>query len=308
MQYFLHNIEWISALRTDGLTLIFKAFTFMGYRSFILLFIPLGFWLFNKKIFARAGLLVMFSLLLNAFLKEIFQDPRPDMQYWLDFKMDTPYGFPSGHAQVAIVLWMWIAWEIRKKWAWIVFSIIALGICMSRLYLGVHDVEDILGGMFFGTLTLVSFGMLTTKRFKLRFDLNPLCQVLCLIFFVTGMFLIWPGKDLLVVSRYGGFLTGFWLGAGMEREIIHYEKHLKIWKQIFAGFIGIAGCLFLKKVMYVVFTAIAPNHPFLVLIQALVIGLYITLIAPWVFMKMNLNFRSDDLKSKDSTAFVVYGK
>ncbi len=302
MQSFLHNMEWVVALRTDWLTIIFKTFTFMGYSSFILLFIPLGFWLFNKKIFARAGLLVMATLLLNAFVKELFQDPRPDMLYWMDFGMGTSYGFPSGHAQVAVVLWMWIAWELQKKWAWILFSIIVFGICMSRLYLGVHDVEDILGGMAIGLVTLVAFGILTTKRFNLKFKLKPLGQVLCLIVFVIGISLVWPGKDPLAVSRYGGFLIGFWLGARMEDEIINYKKHPKIWGQILTGFIGIAGCLFLKKGMYVMFTAIAPNHPILVLFQALIIGIYVTFFAPWIFIKINLANKSDDLKNKNSTA------
>ena len=59
MQEFLHNMEWVVAIRAEWLTPIFKGFSFLGYGTFLLLFLPFGIWIFNKNIFARAGLLVL---------------------------------------------------------------------------------------------------------------------------------------------------------------------------------------------------------------------------------------------------------
>ena len=129
-------MEWTLALRADWLTPIFKGFSFLGYGGFLLLFLPLGYWVWSKNIFARMGLLLILTSLLNAWLKDLFQDPRPDPVFQLDPEVGNSYGFPSGHAQIAVAVWFWIAWEARKPWIWIISSILVAGICFSRLYLG----------------------------------------------------------------------------------------------------------------------------------------------------------------------------
>ena len=50
-----------------------------------------------------------------------------------------------------------LAWELRRGWAWLVAGVIATGIIFSRLYLGAHDVEDVLGGALLGIATLLVF-------------------------------------------------------------------------------------------------------------------------------------------------------
>ena len=72
-----------------------------------------------SQIFGIFPLFVFISALVNAYLKEFFHDPRPDsvlnIDPWLD-TLDPSFGFPSGHAQLAIVIWGFLMLRSKNTW------------------------------------------------------------------------------------------------------------------------------------------------------------------------------------------------
>lgn len=288
MQNWLHNMEWAVAMRTDLLTPVFKAFSALGYSGFLLLFVPIGYWIFSKKIFAHVGLWLLLSALLNAYLKDFFQDPRPDPVFQLDPHVGQSYGFPSGHAQIAIVIWFGIAWAARKTWIWVLCSVLVVGICFSRLYLGVHDIEDILGGIGIGLLSLLIFIFLTTKRFEWWHNLNPLWQILSIVVIEAFFFLTWPGKLSGSIIGFGVFLIGFWIGVGIERKHIFFQKHPDWWRVIASGVIGVIVFIALRKGFQAVEGMLESGRMAVALSQALISGIYMTALAPWIFQLLKL--------------------
>jgi membrane-associated phospholipid phosphatase len=281
-------MEWVVAIRSDLLTQVFKAFTALGYSGFLFIFVPLGYWVINKDIFARTGLWLLLSLLLNAYLKHLFQDPRPDPVYQLDPLVGRSYGFPSGHAQIAMVVWFWIAWEARKTWIWISSAILVAGISFSRLYLGVHDMGDVLGGMLIGLLSLVIFIFLTTRRFKWWNDLHPLWQVSALLIIVAAFFLTWPGRLPIGVVGLGFLLIGFWCGVGIERKQIFFKKHRDWWRTIASGIIGVILFMGLRKGFQEIAGILQDGRTTVIIIQALFLGAFMSAFAPWIFQHLRL--------------------
>ena len=288
MQNWLHDMEWAIAMRSDILTPVFKAFSALGYSGFLLLFVPIGYWIFSKNIFARVGLWLLLSALLNAYLKDFFQDPRPDPVFQLDPHVGESYGFPSGHAQIAIVIWFWIAWEARKTWIWILCSILVAGICLSRLYLGVHDVEDVLGGLGFGLLSLLIFIFLTTKRFQWWHNLIPIWQVAAIVMIEAFFFLTWPGKLSGSMIGLGVFLIGFWLGVGIERKHIFFQKHRDWWRVIVSAAIGLILFIALRKGFQAVEGMLENGRTAVAFIRAFISGVYLAALAPWIFQRLKL--------------------
>ena len=66
MPELLHDLSWVLPLRHDWLTTLMHGFSYLGYEKFILFFLPLGYWAWNKAIFLRLFLLVAFTAVLNA--------------------------------------------------------------------------------------------------------------------------------------------------------------------------------------------------------------------------------------------------
>ena len=288
MQSLLHNMEWIVAMRSDLLTPVFKAFTALGYGGFLLLFVPIGYWIFNKNTFAHVGLWLLLSVLLNVYLKDLLQDPRPDPVFQLDPAVGNSYGFPSAHAQISIVIWFWIAWEARKTWVWILSSILVAGICFSRLYLGVHDVEDVFGGIGIGLLSLLIFLFITTKRFQWWHNMHFLWQIVGIAIIESFLFFTWPGKLPRSAIVDGVFLLGFWLGVGIERNWIFFQRHRNWWRIIASGLIGIIILIALRKGIKIVTATLEIERMTAAFIQAFINGVYMTALAPWIFQRLKL--------------------
>ena len=147
---FWNDLSWILDLRTPFLNTFFDLVSLAGYPTFLILFISFGYYYWSPEKFSRIAMLLFISGLINGFLKDYFQDPRPAMEFMLDPRIGDSYGWPSGHAQIAVTLWGLIAIEFKEKWlSYFCLITIAL-ISFSRMYLGVHDFGDVFAGLLIG--------------------------------------------------------------------------------------------------------------------------------------------------------------
>ena len=111
----------------------------------------------RKKYGVPVFVTVATSFILNCILKNIFLRPRPDV---LRLVTETSYSFPSGHSMVNASLYtilvLLLLSNSNKKGKTIILSIsliilfILIGI--SRIYLGVHYLGDVLAGWILGVL------------------------------------------------------------------------------------------------------------------------------------------------------------
>ena len=214
-----HDLSWVLPLRHPALTAIFEAFTLAGYPLFYLALLPLIFWLWKPRESHQLVAFLILSALLNSLLKDFFDDPRPDLAFALDGRVGGSYGFPSGHAQLAVVTWGALAIFAGTRAAALGAAVMIIGICFSRLYLGVHDIEDVAGGLTLGVLSLLLFARYRealTKRWR---SLTWLPQGALLLAPLALLPLVWPEPDgpgaVLGLSAY---LFGWWLGHRLEPE------------------------------------------------------------------------------------------
>ena len=110
-----NDLSWVESIRTPGLSIFFENISLAGYPTFLILFISFGYFYWSPSRFSRVAMMLFISGLINAFLKDFFQDPRPAIELMLDPKVGTSYGWPSGHAQIAVTLWGLIAYELKDK-------------------------------------------------------------------------------------------------------------------------------------------------------------------------------------------------
>ena len=149
-----NDLSWVEGIRTPALSVFFENISLAGYPTFLILFISFGYFFWSPSRFSRIAMMLFISGLVNGFLKDFFQDPRPLIELMLDPKVGTSYGWPSGHAQIAVTLWGLIAYELKDKRATIGAGILIFLIAFSRMYLGVHDLGDVISGLIIGTIIL----------------------------------------------------------------------------------------------------------------------------------------------------------
>ncbi len=148
-------ILWVQAQSNEALNSISKFFTFLGYEEFYLLLLPFVYWCIDRSIGIRLGAIALSSAWLNGLVKHLFTIPRPaDPRIQIPLPETSP-SFPSGHSQNAIANWGYLAIRFRSRLMGAVALIAILGISVSRIILGVHFPQDVIGGWLIG-LTLLA--------------------------------------------------------------------------------------------------------------------------------------------------------
>jgi len=248
---------------------IFKYITYLGEPIVFIVIISILFIVYDKK-FAKNLLLVLLIVnYVNEFIKDIFKDPRPATNVDVDEitpenpagLVETSYGFPSGHTSTAVGTWGYIAYEFKDKpkplVVPIIMAVIMFLVSISRMIVGVHDLQDVIGGYFFGFILLLLFIYLeppVTEKFN-ALSLNV--KIILIVVVSVGLFLLgalmFPtsGVDLLPSPQpftdtgnfalVGGAILGFGVGYVLENEKIHYEpSKLNAKQKIIALIIGLA--------------------------------------------------------------------
>ncbi len=138
---------------------VMRTISLLGTEDFFLMVMPAIFWSIDSSLGIRLGFLILSSSSVNGWVKLAFQGSRP---YWFDarvkgFASETSFGFPSGHTQSATVIWGRLAAWIKRSWFWVVACIIIFLVGLSRIFLGVHFISDVVGGLLLGILFLLLF-------------------------------------------------------------------------------------------------------------------------------------------------------
>lgn len=162
-EIFLDNVvyNFISKFINNNLTHIVKFITFLG-SAFVVIVITINVLIVLKN--KRVGLFMALDLIIitifQHILKPIFKRSRP-----IDINLieETNYSFPSGHSLTAMAFYGFIIYLIYKsnlkykKVYMILLGILILLIGLSRVYLGVHFITDVLGGFTFSLFYLIIF-------------------------------------------------------------------------------------------------------------------------------------------------------
>ncbi|MES2431890.1 MAG: phosphatase PAP2 family protein [Bacteroidota bacterium] len=144
---------------------IMKFFTLFGSHKFLIpaWFVVFAWYFFirkNKWYFVKMFIIAASNLLLMFGLKFLFSRQRPLIPL---FNEVSGLSFPSGHAFMSLVFFGLNIYYIYKysKNSWLKLLLITFGVIMifmiglSRVYLRLHYVTDVLAGYCFGILSLV---------------------------------------------------------------------------------------------------------------------------------------------------------
>ncbi len=310
---FLQNLgSWLSGP--------FNAITSLGNEIFYLIAMPAIYWCFDAALGFRLGLMLVFTNVTNGYIKTLFHSPRP---FWVDSRIktytsETSFGIPSGHAQNAAGLWGTLAVSVKKKWVTILSLIAIFLIGLSRIFLGVHFLRDVLSGWLIGGLLVLIFfwiekpinRWISSKSLPIKVFLSLLISgviiLLGIIITSAGQWALpkeWIERSITAIRlapdpyNLEGYFTisGVWFGftAGYAGWLHKYGKMVvtgKPIKRILRFFLGMVGLV----VLYLGLKLILPESPAWLgftfrFIRYALIGLWVSALAPWIFKKIHLD-------------------
>ncbi|MGM1045369.1 MAG: phosphatase PAP2 family protein [Bacillota bacterium] len=167
-------IELVRGFEQPAITDIAKGFSYIGSTvPIIVICVAVSVLLYALRL--RREIILFFTVvlgsqILNMVLKMSFRRIRPDINRLVEV---TGYSFPSGHSMAAFALYgilTYLLWKnlntvLRRVFVLILFSVMILGIGLSRIYLGVHYPSDVFGGYLASCSWLMfSIGMYESLR------------------------------------------------------------------------------------------------------------------------------------------------
>ncbi len=287
LEWGIEVIVAIQAIRSPALDVFFQGVTFLGDAEFYLLLAPIFIWSVNYKLGARLGVLLLLSSYINEALKNAFMQPRPcEPRPDLCIDQAEGYGIPSGHSQNAIVFWGVIAHWISKVWAWAVAILLMLLIGLSRIYLGVHFPSDVLVGWVLGIVILGLYIVLGERVEKWLGGLSLAAQILLALALPILLLAIQPSDVMVQVT---GAFAGIAVGVALGIRYLDFDAGGQFWKRAVRFLMGVAVVAVIFFGMRIIFPGEGESlYSIFRYIRYGSVGLWISLGAPWLFLRVGL--------------------
>lgn len=293
----INILKFFQSIRNPILNALFLILTISTETPVIVILTAIIYWCINKKYGQKLLFTLIPNIVINTGIKEFVKAPRPignDGLESLRVSTATGYSFPSGHTQTATTFWTSLIIIFRKKWIYILGSIMILGVGLSRLYLGVHWPIDVIFGWIFGIL----FTVLFSKIFDIV-DKNKNYKLLLLVL-IPFMIFIFIVKSESYIKMFG-LLVGFVLGYIIEDKFIkfktidYYKKQVNfsskvdlnkdyIVKSAYRFVLGI----FTLLLVYLILKYIMPEYIIFNFIRYLIVSLYAVAGVPALFKILKL--------------------
>ena len=252
--------HFLQSFDTPVLTGIMQFITNLGYAGFFILFLAIiTFAVDFKKGFIMLQLL-LWTAVITDFFKNYFAFPRPfhidptlklldgqlpdnaaiaekymgATRFFSSLPQETiehfrnskeiAYALPSGHTSIAAAIWGAMMLLFSQKWVKILSLSLIILVPLSRMYLGVHFLGDVLGGYIIGFVVLAFFYLFWLQPKRLEDYLNrekyiiklPGEKTLFTLFLFLGPFLLLlfvPYVEVRLPAYLFGFNVGFLLLA-----------------------------------------------------------------------------------------------
>ena len=265
------------------------------------------FWCFDKRGGYEIMMVTTGGNTMNHLVKLTTCVERP----WLLDRRITPpevaiknqggYSFPSGHTQLGTGYLGGTAHWLRKnhKVISVLLWVFAVFVGFTRMYLGVHTIYDIIGGiaetvlMIFIASKSINFAWKSPKNLNIVVLTGLVISMLAVLYIMfkpypihyypDGTMMTDP-NDMIIYSSMGG-LAGFLSGMWIEQKFIRFRTDVTKWQKVLRFVIG--GAIYAVLNIYVPkicthYMGVWPGsflHNFLLM-------LYPTVICPFAFSKI----------------------
>ena len=316
LEFGLEATRWLQATYPQ-LTPFMQAVSDLGRFEVYLIILPFIYWCLNKRLGLHLSYVLVISAFLNGLGKHLLRQPRP---YWYAPELargDTgDFGLPSGHAQIATTVSFFLAAWFREGWLWVAAVVYTLLMGLSRVYLGVHYVHDVVVGILLGFVVLggyVAWQKYANERFRHRIfgqrllfaALAPVAvyAVYVLILWLRGapepanavreFALAAESESYEAVLQYFALMFGVGVGFTFEKNRVCFLATGPFWKRIARYLLGMVVILVIWRGGSVLADLVNPSEALwlaypLRFVRYALLGLWLAYYGPMTFVSLKL--------------------
>ncbi|KAK0169575.1 hypothetical protein PV328_011867 [Microctonus aethiopoides] len=198
----------------------------LGDEIFYTAFITIWFWNIDAEIGRKVILVWGIVMTIGQIMKDIIRWPRPACPpaVRLQNKWSLEYGMPSTHASVSVSIPFSIILFTMNKYNYsitlgiIIVLIWSTLICISRLYLGMHSVLDVIAGLLLAIILMIP--LIPIVNYMDHYFITNYWSLVILIAISIIVVVYYPTSDkwtptrndtTMVVSVVSGIHVGAWL-------------------------------------------------------------------------------------------------
>ncbi|MDA1583971.1 phosphatase PAP2 family protein [Bacillus cereus group sp. TH230-1LC] len=270
-------LEWMISLEGSVLTAFFKLVSIIANETLYLIVISISYWCVSKRKAFHMIVMLCFSGYIGIVIKEFMKIPRPytyDGIQSLYEKSAASYSFPSTHVQLATTFWGSFVILCKKRIIWIIGIVFIILVAISRLYLCVHWLSDIIGAVLFSVIVVYLYTKVTMGLSDRKFIL--LQRIILAVSLI--MYVMTSQVDNLKLL---GVLTGSTIGIMLENHFINMNESNDFKMQVVKTVLGLS----IMLIMQFILKKVIPDMYYL---RYAVTGITITFLCPFIFHMLRL--------------------
>ncbi|MBL3758355.1 phosphatase PAP2 family protein, partial [Bacillus cereus] len=270
-------LEWMISLEGSVLTAFFKLVSIIANETLYLIVISISYWCVSKRKAFHMIVMLCFSGYIGIVIKEFMKIPRPytyDGIQSLYEKSAASYSFPSTHVQLATTFWGSFMILCKKRIIWMIGIVFIILVSISRLYLRVHWLSDIIGAVLFSVIVVYLYTKVTMGLSDRKFIL--LQRIILAVSLI--MYVMTSQVDNLKLL---GVLTGSTIGIMLENHFINMNESNDFKMQVVKTVLGLSILL----VVQLLLKKVIPDMYYL---RYVLTGFTITFLCPFMFHMLRI--------------------
>ncbi len=289
--YTIEVVKFVQSFHNGFFDFFFNFISFLGEEYVFIIILGFIYWTYNKVLGELLGLSLAFSLVINNSLKQLFSALRPFEEFPNEVtnlrpETSTGHSFPSGHTQNFSTFLSSGSFFFKKYRVFIINIILVVLMGLSRIYLGVHYLEDVLTAAVLGLLIAFIFYKVFTKYYSNTLILHRI-YLISIIVFLPIVFIL--GSSGLFKGY--GILVGFVFAVIFEKKYVKFSTDIIFYKKLLRLILGLIIVLSLQIGLKYIYSPFIDEGTYLFdvlssiryfLIAFLGFGIY-----PYIFKKYN---------------------
>ncbi len=244
-------VKLLQQIRNPFFDFLFNLISFLGEPVVIVLILCILYWCVNKRKSEKLIFILIGSMAFNDSIKNFIRIERP----WIldntvtSLRPDTAtgYSFPSGHTQFTASLYSSLMLLFKKRWIYILGTVLIILMPLSRMYLGAHTFWDIFAALIIGIGLTILFSLIYDKIC----DKSPVYLLIFLIplaFVVIALLPFWNEKPPITKDSFKiiGIAFGGIIGIVTEKMKIGFSEKADFKTNLIKLIIGISGILIIQ--------------------------------------------------------------